>query len=108
MILHTWCTWCFVLDILVGVLYVLLGVLGILVGVLCVLFGVLGILFGILGVFFGVLGVFILRINFPKSSPFHVLCGKKVRRLEKGTPPSVGAVVTIMRYGDARWTDAGR
>ena len=52
-------------------------------GVLGVLFGVLGVLVGVLGVFFGVLGVFILWINFPKSSPFRVLCGKRYADLKK-------------------------
>ena len=43
-------------------------------------------MFGELGVLVGVLGVFLCTLR------------KKVRRLEKGTPPPVVAVVTIMRY----------
>ena len=73
------------------------GVLCVLFGILGVLFGVLCILFGLLGVFFAVLGVFILCINFPKTVHF-AFSVEKVRRLEKGTPPPVVAVVTIMRY----------
>ena len=40
---------------------------------------ILGVLFGVLGVFFGVVGVFILWINYHKTSPFCVLCGKGTR-----------------------------
>ena len=71
------------------------GVLGVLFGILGVLFGVLCILFGLLGVFFAVLCVFILCFLKTVHFAFSV---EKVRRLEKGTPPPVVAVVTIMRY----------
>ena len=46
--------------------------------------------------------VFIPWINFPKSSSYRVLCGKKVRQLEKGTPPQVVGVVTIIRCAAVR------
>ena len=57
---------------------------------------VFGGLFGEHHIFFGIIGVcdifspnlsFCFPKNFPNSNQFCVLCGKKVRRLEKGTPP---------------------
>ena len=111
-----------VLCVLFGVLCVLFGVIGILFGVICVLFGVLGVLFCVLGVLFDVfsilvlsfclvylvyfssqkkctdLGFYSLNKLFEKQSLSRSLW-KKVRRLEKGTPPQVVRVVTIIRYG---------
>ena len=75
--------WDCILGVLFDVLDVLFGVLGVLFGLLGVLFGVFGVLVGVLGVFFGVLNVFILWINFPKSSPFRVFCGKRYAGLKK-------------------------
>ena len=67
-------------------------ILGVLFGVPCILFGVLhGFLFGVLGVFFGVLGVFILWINFPKNSPFCVLCGKGTPAWKRYTTAGCGS-----------------
>ena len=74
-------------DSILGVLF---GVLGVLFGILGVLFGVLCILFGVLGVFFAVLGVFILWINFPKNSPFRVLCGKGTPAWKRYTTAGCG------------------
>ena len=44
---------------------------------------VFGGLFGVHYIFFAVIGVFILWINFPKSSPFCVHCGKRYAGLKK-------------------------
>ena len=74
-------------DSILGVLF---GILGVLFGILGVLFGVLCILFGLLGVFFAVLGVFILWINFPKNSPFRILCGKGTPAWKRYTTAGCG------------------
>ena len=81
----------------------MVGVLGVLVGIFDAFVGLLGVLVGVL---VGVLGVYMwrtlcirfFRINFAQSSSFCVLCGKKVRQLEKSTPQPVVAVVTNMSY----------
>ena len=99
-------------DSILGVLF---GVLGVLFGILGVLFGVLCILFGLLGVFFAVLGVFILWINFPKNSPFRVLCGKGTPAWKRYTTAGCGGcdnyevcfarvILILMNFWILHWT----
>ena len=81
-------------------------------GVPGVLFGVFGVLFGVHYIFFGVIGIcgigilYLLHLEFgmvhlifssQKNAQILRSLWKKVRRFEKGTPPLVVAVVTIIR-----------
>ena len=74
----------------------MVGVLGDLVGVLGVLVGIQGVLVGIFDAFVGLLGV-VVGVFCSKQFLLRSLW-KKVRQLEKSTPPPVVAVVTNMSY----------